>query len=86
VDLHVPFHRLGAHAAWRLALGLEAAGELGDRLLQALRDGRELLLVAGDQRRVGLGGETLGKVKRTRIQRVPPFLSAIFAPASDYEG
>ena len=56
VDLHVPVHRLLADAAGRLALGIEAVGQVGDRLLEALRDGREVLLVAGDQRRVGLGG------------------------------
>jgi hypothetical protein len=70
VDLHVPVHRLLAYAAGRLKLGIEAAGQLGDRLLEALRDGREVLLVAGDQRRVGLGGEAVGKVKRAGGQRV----------------
>jgi hypothetical protein len=60
MDLHVPVHRLLAFAAGRLAPGIEA---VGDRLLEALRDGREVLLVAGDQRRVGLGGEVVGKVK-----------------------
>jgi hypothetical protein len=79
VDLHVALHRLGAHAAGRLALGPEPAGQLGDGLLEALRDGREVLLVVGDQRRVGLGRQAPGKVKRTRIQRVPPFLS-VFCP------
>ena len=64
VDLRVPVHRLLAYAAGRLELGLEAFGQVGDRLLEALRDGREVLLVGGDQRRVGLGGEPLGKVKR----------------------
>ena len=70
VDLHVPVHRLLADAAGRLALGLEAAGQVGDRLLEALRDGREVLLVARDQRRVGLGGETVGKIKRAGSQGV----------------
>ena len=60
VDLHVPVHRPLAYAAGRPALGIEAAGQVGDRLLEALRDGREVLLVAGDQRRVGLGGEPVG--------------------------
>ena len=59
-----------AYAAGRLALGVEAAGQVGDRLLEALRDGREVLLVAGDQRRVGLGGEVVGKVKRAGSQGV----------------
>ena len=68
VDLHVPVHRLLANAAGRLALGIEAVGQVGDRVLEALRDGREVLLVAGDQRRVGLGGEVFGKVKRAGNQ------------------
>ena len=70
VDLQVPVHRLLADAAGRLALGIEAVGQVGDRLLEALRDGREVLLVAGDQRRVGLGGEAVGKVKRAGGQGV----------------
>src|SRR6202035_1072465 len=70
VDLHVPVHRLLAYAAGRLALGIEAVGQVGDRLLEALRDGREVLLVAGDQRRVGLGGEVVGKVERAGSQGV----------------
>jgi len=70
VDLHVPVHRLLAYAAGRHALGIEAVGQVGDRLLEALRDGREVLLVASDQRRVGLGGEVVGKVKRAGSQRV----------------
>ena len=70
VDLHVPVHRLLAYATGRPALGIEAAGQVGDRLLKALRDGREVLLVAGDQRRVSLGGEAVGKVKRAGSQRV----------------
>jgi hypothetical protein len=69
VDLHVPVHRRLAYAAGRCALGIEAAGQAGDRLLEALRDDREVLLVAGDQRRAGLGGEAAGKVKRTGNQR-----------------
>ena len=70
VDLQVPVHRRLADAAGRPALGVEAVGQLGDRLLEALRDGREVLLVAGDQRRVGLGGEAVGKVKRAGGQGV----------------
>ena len=34
------------------------------RLLEARGDGREVLLVAGDQGRVGLGGEVVGEVER----------------------
>jgi hypothetical protein len=69
VDLHVPVHRLLAHAAGRLALGVKAIGQVGDRLLEALRDGREVPLVAGDQRRVGLGSEVAGKVECAGGQR-----------------
>ena len=64
VDLQVPVHRLLAGAAGRPAFGVESLGEVGDRPLEALRDGREVLLVAGDQPRVGLGGEAVGKVER----------------------
>jgi hypothetical protein len=64
VDLQVPVQSRLARAAGRLALGIEAVGQVGDRLLEALRDDREVLLVGGDQRRVGLGGEVVGKVER----------------------
>ena len=64
-------------AAGRLALGVEAVGQVGDRLLEALRDGREVLLVAGDQRRVGLGGEVVGKVERAGRQGIHVISSAI---------
>jgi len=73
VDLHVPVQRFLANAAGRLALGVEAVGQVGDRLLEALRDSREVLLVDGDQRRIGLGTETLGKIKRARSQFATPF-------------
>jgi hypothetical protein len=63
VDLDVPVHCRLAFAAGRLELGIEAVGQVGDRLLEALRDGREVLLVAGDQGRVGLGGEMVAKVE-----------------------
>jgi len=61
VDLQVSVHRLLAFAAGRPALDVEAARQLGDGLLEAVRDGREVLLVAGDQRRVGLGAEWSGR-------------------------
>ncbi len=70
VDLHVPVHRLLADAAGSLALGLEAVGQGGDRLLEALRNGREVLFVGGDQRRVGLGAEVVGQVEGTGRQMV----------------
>ena len=51
-------------AAWPLPAGAwrarhQAVGQVGDRLLEALRDSREVLLVAGDLRRVGLEGEVV---------------------------
>ena len=63
MDLHVAVHRLLADAAGGLAFGIEAGGEVSDRLLEALSDGREVLLVAGDKSGVGLGAEVVGKVK-----------------------
>ncbi len=82
MDLHVPVHRPLAYAAGRLALGIEAVRQVGDRLLEALRDGRELLLVAGDQRRVGLAGEAVGKVKRAGSQRIHVISSDLRSPAT----
>jgi hypothetical protein len=82
VDLHVPVHRLLAYAAGRLALGIEAAAQAGDRLPEALRDGREVLLIAGDQRRAGLGAEAAGKVKRAGSQGVHLISSDLRSPAA----
>lgn len=70
MDLQVPVHRLPALAAGRLELGVEATGQVGDRLFEALRDGREVPLVGGDQLRIGLVGEVAGKVERAGGQRV----------------
>ena len=70
VDLQVAVQRLLADAAGRLALGVEPVGQVGDRLLEALRDGGEVLLVVGDQGRVGLGGEAVGEVERAGGQGV----------------
>ena len=63
VNLQVPVYRRSPLAPRGLALGVEAVGQVGDLLLEALRDSREVLLVAGNQRRVGLGDKTLGKVE-----------------------
>jgi hypothetical protein len=63
VDLHVPFHRLLTQATRRLARGVEAVGQVGHGMPEALRDGREVPLVLGDQGRVGLRAEVLGKVE-----------------------
>jgi hypothetical protein len=70
VDLQVPVHRGLTLAARCLAFGVEARGQVGDGLREAGRDGREVLLVPGDERRVGLGGEVLGKVKCAGSQGV----------------
>ena len=48
-DLDVALQRLLAQPARRPPRDLEAVGEFGDRMLQALRDGREVLLVLGDE-------------------------------------
>ena len=64
VDLLVPVQCLLADAAGRPELGFEAPGQIGDRLLQAGRDGGEVLLVVGDQYRVGLGRQPAGQVER----------------------
>ena len=78
VNLHVPVHHLLADAAsGRHAGGVKAVGQVGDRLLEALGDGREVLLVAGDQRRVGLGGEAVGKVEGAGRQRAHVISSSI---------
>ena len=66
MDLQVAVHRLLADATGCLALGSEPIGQVRDRLLEALRDGSEVLLVAVDQRRFGLGGEALGQVEGAR--------------------
>jgi hypothetical protein len=65
MDLHVPLHRLLTQPTLRLARGIEAVGQVGDRLLETLGDGREVPLVLGDEGRVGLRAEVLGKVEGT---------------------
>jgi hypothetical protein len=70
VNLEVTLKRPLAGAAGRPELGLQAAGQLADILLEGLRDGREMLLVGRDQRGVGLGGKAGGKVKRAGAQRI----------------
>jgi hypothetical protein len=64
VDLQVPVEGLLADATGRSAFGIEAVGQVGDRLLEALRDGREVLFVVGDQRRGRLAAEVVGQVER----------------------
>ena len=46
---------------------VEAVGQVGDRLLEAALDRGEVALVGGDQRRVGLVGQVLGKVERAVV-------------------
>ncbi|GGX28604.1 hypothetical protein GCM10010341_57570 [Streptomyces noursei] len=70
LDLRVPVHGLPADAAGRLQLGVEAVGQFGHRLLKALRDGREVPFVAGDQGRVRFGGEAVGKFERAGGQGI----------------
>ena len=82
VDLHVPVHRLLADAARRLPLGVQAAGQVGDRLLEALRDGGEVPVVVGDQRRVGLGAQVVGEGKRAGGRRVHVISSDPRRPAT----
>jgi hypothetical protein len=68
VDLQIPVQRLLALAFGRSTLGIEAVGQVGDRLPEALGDRRKVLLVSGDERRGGLGDETVGKIKRAGNQ------------------
>ena len=82
VDLHVPVQRLLAYTTGRLALGIKAVGQVGDRLFKALRHGREMLLIASDQRRVGLGGQAVGKVKRAGNQGIHVISSDLRSRAS----
>ena len=65
MHLQISLQCLLAGAAGCTASGVEPTGQVGDRLLEALRDGREVLLVPADQCRVGLGGEVVGKVEGT---------------------
>ncbi len=66
VDLLVPLQRSLPHLRRRAARGVQAVREVGDRVLEALRDGREVRLVARDHRRVGLGGQVVGEVEGAR--------------------
>jgi hypothetical protein len=66
----VPVQRPPSRAAGRPALLIETVGQLGDRLLEAPPDGREMPFVVGDQPWIGLGGEVVWKIKRAGGQRV----------------
>src|SRR5699024_10527622 len=63
VDLQVSVHRLLTAAARGTALSGEPLSEVGDSGLQVSSDPGEVGLVAGDQCRVGLGGQVVGKVE-----------------------
>ena len=63
MNFQVSIQRRSSLAPRGFALGIELVRQLGDLLLQALRDGRQVQLVASDHRRVGLGGKMLGKVE-----------------------
>jgi hypothetical protein len=60
VHLEVPLHRLLAPTPGSPARGVEAGREVVGRLVQCRGDLREVLLVAGDEQRVGLGGQVVG--------------------------
>jgi hypothetical protein len=83
VDLHVAVHRALADAAGGLSLDIEAFGQLGDRLLEAVRDRCEMLLVGGDEGWVGFGGEVVGKVKCAGSQGVHPICSDLRSATID---
>jgi hypothetical protein len=65
VNLQVPIQRPPTLAPRGLAQGVEALRHVSDLLIQALSDSRQVPLVTRNQRRVGLGNKTLGKVERT---------------------
>ena len=81
VDLQVAVECLLADAAGRLALGVEAFGELGDRVREALGDGGEVLLVGGDQGRIGLGGEVVREGESAAGQGLTPISGRSTAPS-----
>jgi hypothetical protein len=68
VDLEVAVQRGLPGAAGKLARSIQSGGEAGRRLLEALGDGREVLLVARDEGRVGLRGQVRGQVEHSRGQ------------------
>ena len=72
MDLQIAIHCLPPLAAGSPPLGVEAAGEVSDLLLQALRDRCEVLLVVGNERWIGLGDKMLGKVEDIAGQGDPP--------------
>ena len=61
VNFQVSIQRRSSLAPRGFALGIELVRQLGDLLLQALRDGCQVQLVASDHRRVGLGGKMLSE-------------------------
>ena len=69
VDLQVPVQRLPGRC--RRGPGARPRGGSDSSAIDCSRrlgDGREVLLVGGDQRRGGLGGEAVGKIERTGRQ------------------
>nr|WP_026932133.1 hypothetical protein [Glycomyces tenuis] len=68
MDLLVPVQCRLTRAAGRSAGAVEAVGQFGDRLLQVRRDGGEMPLVVGDQLRIGLAGEGIGKIECAGVQ------------------
>ena len=70
MDLEVAVQRLLAVAAGLSARGIPLARQLGDRLREALRDRREVPLIASDQGGVGLGGQARRKIEDTHGRSV----------------
>src|SRR4029450_7887820 len=70
MSLQVPVHRCPASTPGSLAQGVAAFGQVSDLLLKAFCDSREVLLIAGDQRRVGLGSQALGKGEHSGGDRI----------------
>jgi hypothetical protein len=70
VDLEVAVERRLADAAGAPARGIQPLREVGDRLLEALGDRCEVLLVRRDERRIGFCGQAIGQVEDTSDEGV----------------
>jgi hypothetical protein len=64
VDLEVAVEGLLVGTTRRLALGVEPLCEVADRVVEALGQGGEVLLVGLDQGGVGLRCQPVGQVER----------------------
>jgi len=63
VDLDVAVHGLLSGPAGCQAGGIHTVGEHRDRVLEGVGDRPEMPLVVGDECRIALRGETVGKVE-----------------------